>query len=82
LPALIGLDFGLVLGFEIREGILRKILQAAIEDIDGTSGLEQRQAHGAITHDLDRQLSARHPPELLAHGLGNDDLALAGHTGC
>jgi hypothetical protein len=82
LPALIGFDFGLVLGFEIREGIPREILQAAIEDVDRIPGLEWSQAHGTIVHDLNRELSARHPLELLAHGFGNDDSTLAGQTGC
>ena len=82
LPALIGLDFGPVLGFELREGIPRGILQAAIEGVDGVLGLQRCQAHGTIAHDVDGKLSARRPPELLAHGLGNDDLPLAGHTGC
>jgi hypothetical protein len=42
LPALIGFDFGLVLGFEIREGIPREILQAAVESVDGVLGFERR----------------------------------------
>src|SRR3954452_4648509 len=82
LPALIGFDFGLVLGFELREGVPREILQAAIEDVDRILGLEWHQTHGAVVHDLNRELSARRPPELFAHGLGNDDLTLAGQTGC
>lgn len=38
LPAFIGCDFGLVLGFEIREGISREIPQATIEGVDGVLG--------------------------------------------
>ncbi len=33
LPALIGFDFGLVLSFEVREGVPREILQTAIEGV-------------------------------------------------
>src|SRR4029078_13194986 len=78
---LLGFDFGSVLGFEIREGIPRETFQAAIEGTDGVRGLERRQAYGAIPQDLDAKPGARGPPEMLAHGLGNDDLTLAGHTG-
>jgi hypothetical protein len=81
LPAFIGFDLGLVLGFEVREGIPREILQAAIEGVDGVLGRERRQTHGTTDHDPDGKLSARCPPELLAHGLGDDDLTLTGHTG-
>jgi alpha/beta superfamily hydrolase len=56
LPALIGFDFGLVLGFEICERIPWEVPQATIEDVDGISGLERRQAHGTIAQDLNRQL--------------------------
>jgi hypothetical protein len=38
LPALIRCDFGSVLGFEVRHRIPWKILQAAIEDVDGVLG--------------------------------------------
>ena len=48
----------------------------------GSSASQRSQAHGTIAHDLDGKLSARRPPKLLADGLGNDDLTLAGHTGC
>src|SRR6476661_10959879 len=82
LPALIRFDFGPVLGFEVRDRIPRKTLQAAVEDVDGVLDRERSQAHGAIAHDLDGKLSARRPPELLADGLGNDDLTFAGHAGC
>lgn len=58
-PALIGFDFGLVLGFELCEGISWEILQATIEDVNRILGLQRRQAHGTIAHNLDRELNAR-----------------------
>jgi hypothetical protein len=64
------IDFGPVLGFEVRDSIPREILQAAIEDVDGVRGFKRSQTHGTIAHDLDGELSARCPPELLADGLG------------
>jgi hypothetical protein len=56
LPALIGFDFGSVLGFEVREGIPREILQATIEGADGVLGLNGRQADSTTVHDLDSEL--------------------------
>jgi hypothetical protein len=82
LPALIRFDLGSVLGFEGRDRVSREILQAAKEDVDRVLGGERSQAHGAIAKDLDRKLSPRHPPELLADEFRDYDLTLAGHAGC
>src|ERR1700676_1510128 len=81
-PVLIDLDLSAMLCLQLYEGIAGRCPQTAVQAVDGVSGLERREAQRAGTDLFYCELCARCPPEPVADGLRDDDLALGGQAGC
>src|SRR5574342_358945 len=84
-PALIGLDLRAVVGLQLIDGVAVVALQATRdlvdERVDATLATPGPEDDRPILGGLDLQSGALPPLHAIAHGLGNDDLPLAGEVG-